>query len=65
MISQWLTEYVYVPLKIVVLGRKRIPKGGMFWETVRGKTGQSESLDIVGRLPEQIDFENGLVEIEG
>jgi 6-phosphofructokinase 1 len=40
MISQWLTEYVLVPLKLVVLGRKRIPKSGMFWESVLAKTGQ-------------------------
>ncbi len=40
MISQWLTEYVLVPLKLVLLGRKRIPKGGIFWKSVIAKTGQ-------------------------
>jgi len=40
MISQWLTEYVLVPLELVVLGRKRIPQTGMFWKSVVGKTGQ-------------------------
>ena len=40
MISQWLTEYVLVPLKLVVLGRKRIPEFGIFWKSVRAKTGQ-------------------------
>ena len=40
MISQWLTEYVLVPLDLVVLGRKRIPKKGVFWRSVRSKTGQ-------------------------
>jgi 6-phosphofructokinase 1 len=40
MISQWLTEYVLVPLKLVVLGRKRIPQTGIFWKSVRAKTGQ-------------------------
>lgn len=40
MISQWLTEYVLVPLKLVVLGRKRIPKSGIFWTSVRAKTNQ-------------------------
>lgn len=40
MISQWLTEYVLVPLKLVVLGRKRIPNRGIFWTSVRAKTGQ-------------------------
>jgi 6-phosphofructokinase 1 len=40
MISQWLTEYVLVPLKLAVLGRKRIPKSGIFWKSVLAKTGQ-------------------------
>jgi 6-phosphofructokinase 1 len=40
MISQWLTEYVLVPLRLVVLGRKRIPESGMFWKSVLAKTGQ-------------------------
>jgi 6-phosphofructokinase 1 len=40
MISQWLTEYVLVPLELVALGRKRIPENGMFWKSVVGKTGQ-------------------------
>ena len=31
MISQWLTEYVMVPLQLVVLGRKRVPTKGIFW----------------------------------
>lgn len=44
MISQWLTEYVLVPLKLVVLGRKRIPKGGIFWQSVRANTGQPSDL---------------------
>jgi 6-phosphofructokinase 1 len=44
MISQWLTEYCLVPLDLVVLGRKRIPKDGIFWKSVIAKTGQSEKL---------------------
>ena len=40
MVSQWLTEYVAVPLKLVVLGRKQMPKEGIFWKTVITKTGQ-------------------------
>ena len=40
MISQWLTEYVLVPLELVVLGRKRIPQSGIFWKSVLAKTGQ-------------------------
>lgn len=42
MVSQWLTEYVVVPLKLVVLGRKRVPLKGIFWRTVVSKTGQSK-----------------------
>ncbi len=44
MISQWLTEYVLVPLKLVVLGRKRIPETGIFWKSVLAKTGQPAKL---------------------
>jgi 6-phosphofructokinase 1 len=44
MISQWLTEYVLVPLKLVVLGRKRIPTSGIFWKSVLAKTGQPSDL---------------------
>ncbi|MBN1567184.1 MAG: 6-phosphofructokinase [Acidobacteria bacterium] len=43
MISQWLTEYVLVPLKLVVFGRKRIPPG-IFWMSVLAKTGQPENM---------------------
>lgn len=53
MISQWLTEFVLVPLKLVVLGRKRISKQGVFWKSVLAKTGQPASLDSVGLLPEE------------
>jgi 6-phosphofructokinase 1 len=34
MVSQWLTEYVLVPLDLVVLGRKRVPREGIFWNSV-------------------------------
>ncbi|RLB90716.1 MAG: hypothetical protein DRH50_11990 [Deltaproteobacteria bacterium] len=44
MISQWLTEYVMVPLQLVVLGRKRIPTNGIFWKSVIAKTGQPANL---------------------
>ncbi len=40
MISQWLTEYVLVPLDLVCQGQKRIPVGGMFWKQVVACTGQ-------------------------
>ncbi len=39
-VSQWLTEFVLVPLDLVVLGRKRVPIDGIFWKSVRAKTGQ-------------------------
>lgn len=44
MVSQWLTEYVLVPLELVVLGRKRIPGTGIFWKSVIAKTGQPADL---------------------
>ena len=44
MISQWLTEYVLVPLELVVLGRKRIPTSGIFWKSILNKTGQPPDL---------------------
>ena len=44
MISQWLTEFVLVPLKLVILGRKRIPKNGIFWKSVLAKTRQPSQL---------------------
>ncbi len=40
MISQWLTEYVLVPLELVAGGRKRVPTGGIFWKQVVASTGQ-------------------------
>ncbi len=43
MVSQWLTEYVLVPLKLVVLGRKRVPPDGIFWKTVLASTDQPDS----------------------
>ena len=43
MVSQWLTEYVVVPLELVVLGRKRLPRDGIFWRTVVAQTTQMES----------------------
>jgi len=48
MISQWLTEFVLVPLDLVVLGRKRIPPNGIFWRSVRSKTNQPPDLSEVG-----------------
>jgi 6-phosphofructokinase 1 len=45
MISQWLTEYVLVPLELAILGRKRIPQEGIFWKSVLAKTQQAAVLD--------------------
>ena len=44
MVSQWLTEFVLVPLSLVVLGRKRVPSDGIFWKSVIASTGQPENL---------------------
>jgi len=44
MISQWLTEFVLVPLPLVVLGRKRLPTSGIFWKSLIANTGQPEDL---------------------
>jgi 6-phosphofructokinase 1 len=43
-ISQWLTEFVLVPLELAVLGRKRVPLGGMFWKAVEAATGQEPQI---------------------
>jgi 6-phosphofructokinase 1 len=40
MVSQWLTEFVLVPLNLVKLGQKSIPVNGMFWKQVVSTTGQ-------------------------
>ncbi|MGE5551476.1 MAG: 6-phosphofructokinase [Bacteroidota bacterium] len=52
MVSQWLTEYVLVPLKLVARQpdptdftgarrlTKKLPPGGLFWTTVTSSTGQ-------------------------
>ena len=44
MISQWLTEYVMVPLRLVTLGRKRVPIDGIFYKSAIAKTGQPADL---------------------
>ncbi|HVT11811.1 MAG TPA: 6-phosphofructokinase [Fimbriimonadaceae bacterium] len=40
MISQWLTEYVLVPLPLVIGRHKSIPPSGIFWKQVMASTGQ-------------------------
>lgn len=44
MISQWLTEYVVVPLSLVVLGKKRVRTDGIFWRSVIASTNQPDNL---------------------
>jgi len=44
MVSQWLTEYVLVPLDMVTVGRKRVPEDGIFWKSVLASTGQPAAL---------------------
>ncbi len=44
MISQWLTEFCLIPLNLVVLGTKKVPKDGIFWKSVIAKTGQPDKL---------------------
>ncbi len=46
MVSSWLTEYVVVPLKLVVLGRKRVQREGIFWKNVVATTHQSEEPNL-------------------
>jgi len=51
MISQWLTEYVLVPLSLVAGGQKRVPPGGIFWKQVVASTRQPP----VAGIPEKED----------
>lgn len=59
MISQWLTEFVLVPLELVVLGRKRIPQRGIFWKSVLAKTGQPHDLAAPWRNAEPVRASGG------
>ena len=53
MISQWLTEYVLVPLELVADRHKRIPPSGIFWKQVVSATGQpSISRDMYEGSPD-------------
>jgi len=51
MVSQWLTEFVLVPLDLVILGRKRVPPNGIFWKSVLASTGQPEDMKTSKRKP--------------
>ncbi len=50
MISQYLTEYVLVPLEMVTMGQKSIPADGMFWRQVISSTGQPNIAVLGGGL---------------
>jgi 6-phosphofructokinase 1 len=54
MISQWLTEFVLVPLELVQFGKKSIPVNGMFWKQVVSTTGQPLS---PAEFPQPSDIE--------
>ena len=40
MVSQWMTEFVLVPLDMATLGQKSIQLNGVFWKQVINITGQ-------------------------
>jgi 6-phosphofructokinase 1 len=62
MVSQWLTEYVVVPLKLVALGRKRVPLKGIFWRTVVSKTGQYKYRTLTDIIDKDEDKEERTTE---
>jgi 6-phosphofructokinase len=41
-VSQWLSEFVLVPLELVSMGRKRMTTSGMFWRQIMQATGQPD-----------------------
>jgi 6-phosphofructokinase 1 len=49
LVSQWLTEFVLVPLELVSGKRKSIPPEGMFWKQVCSMTGQPGNLGEFGK----------------
>ncbi|MBU0606446.1 MAG: 6-phosphofructokinase [Armatimonadetes bacterium] len=67
MVSQWLTEYVLVPLDLVVVGRKRVPPDGMFWKSVLASTRQPpvmyRRVEVTGtavRIPSAMGAQNDM-----
>jgi 6-phosphofructokinase 1 len=54
MISQWLTEYVIVPLSLIVLGKKRVPPEGIFWRSVVSSTNQPDTLVDLAEVDKKI-----------
>jgi 6-phosphofructokinase 1 len=55
MVSQWLTEFVLVPLDLVVLGCKRVRLDGMFWQSVEASTGQAGKLAKPSKINDNVD----------
>ena len=47
MISQWMTEYVLIPLSLPISGQKSIPLDGVFWKQVINITGQPSHESIL------------------
>jgi 6-phosphofructokinase 1 len=41
-VSQWLSEFVLVPLELVSMGRKQMTTTGMFWRQIMQATGQPD-----------------------
>ena len=50
MISQWLADFVLVPMELVKLKKKSVPITGMFWKLVVSSTGQPLSPAEQGEL---------------
>lgn len=44
MISQWMTEFVLIPLNLVTVGKKSINIHGILWKQVANSTGQPLSV---------------------
>jgi len=65
MISQWLTEFVLVPLPLVVLGRKQIHQEGIFWKSVLAKTGSWDCFNLDGKDDNSRAHNHDLNELTG
>jgi 6-phosphofructokinase 1 len=59
MISQWLTEFVLVPLRLVGGHQKSIPVNGMFWKQVVSSTAQPLSPAEIPGYPDPTAVDAG------
>lgn len=59
MISQWLTEFVLVPLRLVGGHQKSIPVNGMFWKQVVSSTAQPLSPAEIPAFPDLTAVDTG------